>query len=126
MFVVWGILGLSFLVFFHELGHFVAARIFGVQVEAFSVGMGPVLLHRTYKGTDYRLSLIPIGGYCAMKGEQDYQKALDSNSSVIEADSDSFCVSIILLIHESFSSRFSFPLTFCLYFQCAAIPYSAV
>ncbi len=90
MFVVWGILGLSFLVFFHELGHFLAARIFGVQVEAFSVGMGPVLLHRTYKGTDYRLSLIPIGGYCAMKGEQDYQKALDSNSSVIEAESDSF------------------------------------
>lgn len=90
MFVVWGILGLSFLVFFHELGHFVAAHLFGVKVEAFSVGMGPVLLHHTHKGTDYRLSLIPIGGYCAMKGEQDYQRALDSDSPFIEAELDSF------------------------------------
>ncbi len=90
MTVVLGLLGLSFLVFFHELGHFVAARIFGVKVEAFSVGMGPVLLHHKRGGTDYRLSLIPIGGYCSMKGEKDYQKALDLNLKSIEGDPDSF------------------------------------
>ena len=74
---VLGILGLGILVFFHELGHFIAARISGVKVEAFSVGMGPVILHHSCKGTDYRLSLIPLGGYCAMKGESDFKKALE-------------------------------------------------
>ncbi|WP_407399201.1 M50 family metallopeptidase [Treponema sp.] len=85
-----GIIGLGFLVFFHELGHFIAARISGVKVEAFSVGMGPILLHHTIKDTDYRLSLIPLGGYCAMKGEQDFRNALDSNLKTIEGSDDSF------------------------------------
>ncbi|MEE1182273.1 MAG: site-2 protease family protein, partial [Treponema sp.] len=49
-----GILALGILVFFHELGHFMAARISGVKVEAFSIGMGPVLIHHAYKETDYR------------------------------------------------------------------------
>ncbi|MBP5437417.1 MAG: site-2 protease family protein [Treponema sp.] len=90
MTIVYGILGLGFLVFFHELGHFLAARLFGVKVEAFSIGMGPVLLHRGYKGTDYRISLIPLGGYCAMKGENDWRTALEENKSVIEGEKDSF------------------------------------
>ncbi|MBP5696214.1 MAG: site-2 protease family protein [Treponema sp.] len=90
MTIVYGILGLGFLVFFHELGHFLAARLFGVKVEAFSIGMGPVLLHRGYKGTDYRISLIPLGGYCAMKGENDWRTALEENKNVIEGDKDSF------------------------------------
>ncbi|MBQ0038920.1 MAG: site-2 protease family protein [Treponema sp.] len=87
---VFGILGLGFLVFFHELGHFIAANICGVKVEAFSVGMGPVLLHHQKGDTDFRLSLIPLGGYCAMKGEQDFKKALEENKKTIEAQSDSF------------------------------------
>jgi len=88
--IVYGILGLGFLVFFHELGHFLAARLFGVKVEAFSIGMGPVLLHRGFRGTDYRISLIPLGGYCAMKGENDWRTALEENKNVIEGDKDSF------------------------------------
>lgn len=87
---VLGILGLGFLVFFHELGHFVAARIFGVKVEAFSIGMGPVLLHSTWKETDYRISLIPLGGYCAMKGEKDFQEAMEKNLKEIQGEKDSF------------------------------------
>lgn len=90
MTVVWGILGLGFLVFFHELGHFLVARAVGVKVEAFSVGMGPVLLHKTVGETDYRLSLIPLGGYCAMKGEHDYREAIEQNLSEIHGDKDSF------------------------------------
>jgi regulator of sigma E protease len=90
MTIVYGILGLGFLVFFHELGHFLAARLFGVKVEAFSIGMGPVLLHRGFRGTDYRISLIPLGGYCAMKGENDWRTALEENKNVIEGDKDSF------------------------------------
>ncbi len=90
MTIVWGILGLGFLVFFHELGHFVVARLCGVTVEAFSIGMGPVLLHHKWGHTDYRISLIPLGGYCAMKGEKDYQKALDEEKKQIDGDKDSF------------------------------------
>ncbi|MCQ2247475.1 MAG: site-2 protease family protein [Treponema sp.] len=89
---VLGLMGLSFLVFFHELGHFFAARIFGVKVEAFSIGMGPVLLHKTVKGVDYRLSLVPIGGYCAMKGEQDFAEAVEQGKKEITGDPDSFYV----------------------------------
>ena len=90
MTIVLGILGLSFLVFFHELGHFLVARAVGVKVEAFSIGMGPVLLHKTIGQTDYRISLIPLGGYCAMKGENDYRTALEAGLSEIHGDKDSF------------------------------------
>lgn len=90
MTVIIGIIGLGFLIFFHELGHFTAARIFGVKVLAFSVGMGPVLLHKEIGGTDYRLSLIPLGGYCSMKGEGDFKKAMEENRRAIEGEADSF------------------------------------
>ena len=87
--IIIGLIFLFFLIFFHELGHFIAAKIFGVKVEAFSVGFGPVLLHRKKGDTDYRLSLIPVGGYCAMKGEKDFQKSLDAGLDHIEAEKDS-------------------------------------
>lgn len=86
---IYGILCLFFLILFHEFGHFIAAKIFGVKVESFSVGFGPVLLHKKIKGTDFRLSLIPLGGYCSMKGEKDFQKALEEHKSEITGDNDS-------------------------------------
>ncbi len=87
--IIIGLVFLFFLIFFHELGHFFAAKLFGVKVEAFSIGFGPVLLHRKKGDTDYRLSLIPVGGYCAMKGEKDFQKSLDAGLDHIEAEKDS-------------------------------------
>lgn len=84
-----GLLCLFFLILFHEFGHFLAAKLFGVKVESFSVGFGPILLHKTFKGTDYRLSLIPLGGYCGMKGEKDFEKAIDEGLPVIEGEPDS-------------------------------------
>jgi len=84
-----GLLCLIVLILFHEWGHFLAARLFGVKVEAFSVGFGPVLFHKNIKGTDYRFSLLPLGGYCAMKGEKDFTNALDQNLPYIEAEKDS-------------------------------------
>ncbi len=62
---------LSFLIFFHELGHFVAARIFGVKVEVFSIGFGKKVLTKRWGETDYCLSIIPLGGYVQMKGQDD-------------------------------------------------------
>lgn len=78
-----GLLALSFLTFFHELGHFVFAKLFKVQVLSFSIGMGPVLLHKTINGTDYRISLLPFGGYCGLSGEKDFQKAIDEKLNEI-------------------------------------------
>jgi regulator of sigma E protease len=62
---------LSVLVVLHELGHFVVARLNRVRVNDFALGMGPTLLKWTSprSGTNYRLNLLPIGGYCAMQGE---------------------------------------------------------
>ncbi len=53
----------------HEFGHFTAAKACGVRVEEFSVGMGPVLWKKKRGDTQYSLRLIPIGGFCAMSGE---------------------------------------------------------
>ena len=86
---LYGILCLFFLILFHEFGHFLAAKLFGVKVESFSIGFGPILLHRTVKGTDYRLSLIPLGGYCGMKGENEFRKAIDLGLTEINGEPDS-------------------------------------
>ncbi len=60
---------LGVLIFFHELGHFLVARFFGVGVEKFSLGFGPRILGKKIGITDYRLSAIPLGGYVKMVGE---------------------------------------------------------
>ena len=90
MTIVWGILCLGLIVFVHELGHFIAARLCGVKVESFSIGMGPVILHRTWGETDYRLSLLPFGGYCGMKGEQAFRDALEQNLPEIPKEEGGF------------------------------------
>ncbi len=61
---------LGVLIFFHELGHFLVARLFGVGVEKFSLGFGPRLAGRRVGRTDYRISAIPLGGYVKMVGEE--------------------------------------------------------
>ena len=63
------IIVLGLLIFFHELGHFLAAKAFGVRVVAFSFGFGPRLLGLKVGETDYRVSAIPLGGYVKMTGE---------------------------------------------------------
>ncbi|MGI0406446.1 M50 family metallopeptidase [Helicobacter himalayensis] len=62
------LIALCFLVLFHELGHFLIARLCGIGVEVFSIGFGKKLCTFTHKGTQYALSLIPLGGYVKLKG----------------------------------------------------------
>lgn len=57
------------LVLVHEFGHFITAKLCGVTVHEFAIGMGPAIFKKEYKGTLYSLRCIPIGGYCAMEGE---------------------------------------------------------
>jgi regulator of sigma E protease len=64
------IIVLGVLIFFHEFGHFIIARLFGVGVEKFSLGFGPRLIGKKVGITDYRISAIPLGGYVKMVGEE--------------------------------------------------------
>ncbi len=59
---------LSFLIFFHELGHFLVARLFKFPIEVFSIGFGKRLFGWKRNGTDYRISLVPLGGYVKIVG----------------------------------------------------------
>ena len=54
----------------HEFGHFAVAKLCGVQVNEFSIGMGPVLLKKTQNGTQYSLRALPVGGFVALEGEE--------------------------------------------------------
>lgn len=61
----------SVIIFVHEFGHFAAAKIFGVNVIEFSIGMGPTLLKKQGKKTLYSVRAIPMGGFCKMEGEDE-------------------------------------------------------
>ncbi len=65
------ILLFCFIIFVHEFAHFISAKVCGVKVNEFSVGMGPKLIQFGKKETKYTLRLFPIGGYCAMEGEDE-------------------------------------------------------
>ena len=54
----------------HEFGHFTVAKLCGIQVNEFSIGMGPALWKKIYKGTQYSLRALPVGGYVALEGEE--------------------------------------------------------
>lgn len=67
--VLFALLLFSIIIFVHELGHFLTARLFGVKVHEFAIGMGPKLFSRTKGETTYSVRAIPIGGFCGMEGE---------------------------------------------------------
>jgi regulator of sigma E protease len=67
--VILVIIGIGLLIFIHELGHFLMAKKIGVKVLAFSLGFGPAILKKKWGETEYRLSLVPLGGYVKLAGE---------------------------------------------------------
>lgn len=69
MHIILAILGFGLLVLVHEFGHFIVARLNGVKVEEFAIGMGPSILTHEGKQTKYSIKALPIGGLCQMKGE---------------------------------------------------------
>ncbi len=81
--VILGLIGLGIVIFVHELGHFIAARSVGIGVEAFSIGWGPKLASWRRGDTEYRISAFPIGGYCLMRGEAEFRKAIESKNDEI-------------------------------------------
>ncbi len=85
-----GLVGLGVVVFFHELGHFLAARLVKIDVEAFSIGWGNPVLKKKIGAVEYRLGMFPVGGYCKMKGEHDYREALENMNKGIMPEKGSY------------------------------------
>lgn len=75
------ILFFGLLIFVHELGHFIFARIFKVKINEFSIGMGPKLFSKTKNEIKYSLRLLPIGGFVSMKGENYSPENIDDEGS---------------------------------------------
>jgi regulator of sigma E protease len=74
---------LTVVVFVHEMGHFIAGRLCGIGVDAFSVGFGPEIVGFTASnGTRWKLSAIPLGGYVKFKGEMTITGSLDENDDI--------------------------------------------
>ena len=71
VYILAAILIFGVLIAVHELGHFLAAKLCGVRVNEFSIGMGPLIWHKETEETQYSLRLLPIGGFCAMEGEDE-------------------------------------------------------
>ena len=72
----------------HEFGHFMVAKLCGVQVNEFSIGMGPVLCKRVRKGTQYSIRALPVGGFVALEGEESPEsRQAEENLSVVSDDS---------------------------------------
>lgn len=69
-YIILSILMFGLLIAVHELGHFVTAKWLGVRVNEFAIGMGPVVWSKTKGETQYSLRALPIGGFCAMEGEE--------------------------------------------------------
>jgi regulator of sigma E protease len=79
--IIGALIALGILVIVHETGHFVVARIVGVEIEKFSIGFGPKLIGFKKDKTEYRISIIPLGGYIKMKGEKPDKEIDDDTGS---------------------------------------------
>ncbi|MDR2097148.1 MAG: RIP metalloprotease RseP [Spirochaetaceae bacterium] len=88
--ILLGLVGLGIVVFVHELGHFIAARLSGIDVEAFSVGWGKPLIAKKIGGVEYRLGMFPIGGYCKMRGENEFAEAWENGQNGVAQDAGTF------------------------------------
>lgn len=69
--IIVAILFFGFIIFIHEFGHFIFAKLFGVKVNEFALGMGPTIFKKQGKETKYALRLFPIGGFVSMEGEEE-------------------------------------------------------
>jgi regulator of sigma E protease len=88
--ILLGLAGLGVVVFVHELGHFIAARLAGIDVEAFSIGWGKPFLKKKIGSVEYRLGIFPLGGYCKMRGESEFQEAWENHKHEVRAVKGSF------------------------------------
>lgn len=105
MYIVWAIIAFGVLIMIHELGHFTLAKLNGIKVEEFAIGMGPKLFGIKGKETAYSIKLLPIGGYVKMLGDEgessdprafNNKKPLQKLSVVIAGPIMNFILGIVL------------------------------
>ena len=96
-----GIIGIAFLIFIHECGHFIMCKIFGVRTPSFSIGFGPKLLTKKIGDTEFSISAIPFGGYVEIagnaeigQGDQKEAFARDEGSFAVRPFYQKFCIMI--------------------------------
>ncbi len=83
-----GLLGIGIMVVVHELGHFIVARICGISVQTLQFGFGPPILKWGKRETEYRIAIIPFGGLCRMRGQDDLKNAISQKKKHIETCED--------------------------------------
>jgi len=88
--ILLGLMALSVVVLVHELGHFAAARLCGIEVEAFSLGWGKAIIKKKIGRTEYRIAPFPLGGYCKMKGEHALIEAIEAKEKSIPVEEGAF------------------------------------
>ena len=121
MTIIFAILIFSFLIFIHELGHFVAAKLSGVHVNEFALFMGPAIWQKQVGETLYSLRCIPIGGYCAMEGEDGEEGESDNPRSFQKA---AWWKRFLILVAGAFMNFVAGVLIFCIVFLPQGTIYS--
>jgi regulator of sigma E protease len=116
------IIVLGVLVFVHELGHFLMAKLFRVRVDAFSLGFPPKLLHKKIGDTDYRLSVVPLGGYVKLFGENPKDEVPPELEPVSFSHHPLWHRFLIVLAGPAFNLLFA-ALALTLVFAFSGIPY---
>ena len=112
VYIIFAVIMFGVLIFVHELGHFLAARACGVKVNEFAMGMGPTLLKKQGKETLYSLHALPIGGFCAMEGEDE-----ESDSPSAFNNQKGWKKFIILAAGAAMNFLFGLILILCLFAQ---------
>lgn len=120
-----GLFGTGIVIFIHELGHYISSILLGVDVEILSFGFGKKLISFQGKKTEFRISLIPFGGYCRLKGAEDLTLALRNNDKKIknsEEGSIFSCSPLKKLIIYLSGPLMNLILAYSLFFICSIIP----
>lgn len=122
--VVLTILAFGLMIFVHELGHFLASKLIGVRVERFSFGFGPKLVGRSWRGTEYLVCAIPLGGYVKLAGGDEGEEATGaSDEFVSKTPGQRF---LVFLAGPLFSILFGIPLAMAMLIVGRQTPESRV
>ena len=116
---------LSLLVFVHELGHFVVAKLSGITVERFSIGLPPKLFGVRFGETDYCISMIPFGGYVKMAGQDDFDYDEDEEEEIGPHDyrGKPTIVKMAVLVAGSLMNLITAFVIFAFLFMHEGVPY---
>jgi regulator of sigma E protease len=109
IYIIIAVVVFGVLIFVHELGHFIAAKACGIKVNEFALGMGPKIYSFQRGETKFSLRLLPIGGYCAMEGEED-----ESHDSRAYSNKPRWQRAIVLLAGAFMNVLLGFIIIFCL------------